>query len=239
MAESPKTTQSDSTDKSTQVWRYFKKKSRDQKPSKSTGTPGNGSLSHGRLLPFSGKNFHYFDSSSYLMGRAFTHQKVKNLLLATYKRLAHSAPKKVWGLMEASNENGGRLFPHRTHQNGLSIDFMSPLLKNEKIYHQLDYMGLNHYWMQFNNAGIYEKDRSVSIDFNHMAQHILMLDNLAPQFGLRIKKVIFKIELKDELFASTYGRKLKQSTLYFARRLDRKTNEAHDEHYHIDFEVIE
>lgn len=56
-------------------------------PSISKGTVSNGELINGKLFPFEGSNFTYFDKASYLNGKAFTHQKVKQATLATYKTL--------------------------------------------------------------------------------------------------------------------------------------------------------
>jgi penicillin-insensitive murein endopeptidase len=71
--------------------------------------------------------------------------------------------------MECSNKEGGRIFPHRTHQNGLSVDFMIPLIKNGIPYYGLDNLGANHYLLDFNNNGEYLKDTSIKIDFNMVA----------------------------------------------------------------------
>ncbi len=138
--------------------------------------------------------------------------------------------------MECSNEHGGKLFPHRTHQNGLSVDFMMPLTQGGKAYYGLDDLEKDHYWLEFDNDGNYSKDKSVAIDFDLMVQHILLLDQQARENGLKVSKVIIKIELKDEMFATSYGEKLKSSGVYVVKSLTPMINALHDEHYHIDFE---
>jgi hypothetical protein len=65
----------------------------DSLPSQSIGTVGNGKLINGRLVPFSGDNFFYFDSTSYMNKRAFVHEKVLKVVLKTYEKLENSAPK--------------------------------------------------------------------------------------------------------------------------------------------------
>lgn len=140
--------------------------------------------------------------------------------------------------MECSLQEGGQLPPHRTHQNGLSIDFMTPLIKNNQPYYKLDDMGFSHYLLGFDNNGKYAKDTSITIDFDLIAHHILLLQKHASKNGLRIKKVIFKMELKDELFDSFYGKRLKQSGIYITKHLTPFINSLHDDHYHIDFELI-
>ena len=205
--------------------------------SKSIGSVSNGSLENGYLIPFEGKNFRYFDPTSYLAGRAFVNRAVYETLLHSYNELSAISPL-FYGLMECSNEHGGRILPHRTHQNGLSCDFMSPLLKNGKSTTALNQLGADHYFMNFDNNGNYQTDKTYSIDFDAIAQHLLVLNASAHKNGLKIEKVILKIELKDELFASKYGKKLKQSGIYFANSLSHLINELHDDHYHVDFKPI-
>ncbi len=140
--------------------------------------------------------------------------------------------------METANQKGGNLYPHRTHQNGLSIDFMMPLIKDNKPYYKLDSLGTRHYLLAFNDKGEYSTDTSIKVDFNLIAQHILILNEKAKKEDLKVKKVIIKIEFKDELFATEYGKKLKKSGIYVVRGLPKMINALHDEHYHIDFGKI-
>lgn len=204
----------------------------------SSGTVSNGSLKNGRIFPFKGPNFIYFDSTSYLNKHAFTHEKVHRTVLATYQRFETILPAFEFGLMECSNEHGGKIWPHRTHQNGLSVDFMSPLLKNGVSSTDFNTIGLPHYLMDFNEDGIYTEDLTYSIDFNLMARHILLLNEEAEKNGLKIEKVILKIALKDNLFATEYGKKLKASGIYFATNLSELIDSLHDDHYHVDFLIL-
>lgn len=208
-----------------------------KKKSVSLGTVGNGKLRNGKLMPFSGENFQYFDTTSYVSDRAFVHEKVRSAALGAYKELSKSVPDRKFFLMECSHEAGGRLIPHFTHQNGMSIDFMSPVLKNNQPYYGIDTIGIPHYWLDFDASGKYSGDKSVSIDFDLIAQHILALDNNAGKNGLRIQKVILKMELHDEFFKTPNGKKVKQRGIYFAQKLTPLVNSVHDDHYHVDFEL--
>ena len=201
----------------------------------SSGTVSNGSLKNGRIFPFKGPNFIYFDSTSYLNKHAFTHEKVHHTVLATYRKFETILPHFEFGLMECSNEHGGKIWPHRTHQNGLSVDFMSPLLKNGIPTTDFNTIGIPHYLMDFDENGIYTEDSIYSIDFNLIARHILLLNEEAKKNGLKIEKVILKIALKDNLFATEYGKKLKVSGIYFATNLSELIDSLHDDHYHVDF----
>jgi len=216
---------------------YYEEKSRDKEKSISHGTVSDGSLEHGKLVPYYGDNYSYFDTASYFAGRAYLHEDVLNIALGAYQKLENTTDR-FFRIMECSNEKGGRLYPHRTHQNGTSIDFMMPLKKEGDIYYDLDTIGASHYWLTFDDNGKYSEDNSVEIDFEMMAQHILELESEARKKGWRIKKVILKIELKDELYATPSGKKIKEKGIYVVQGLSKLINALHDEHYHIDFEKM-
>jgi len=216
---------------------YYEKNKGNNLPSQSIGTPGKGSLKNGKLIPFKGHNFTYFDTQSYLNGRAFLNDKVLKSMLAAYKKFETLLPNRMFYVMECSNQNGGKLFPHRTHQNGLSVDFMMPLIKDGKPFYGLDTLGGDHYFLEFDNDGIYKEDPSISIDFNLVAQHILVLTKTAKLIGVKISKVIINTDLKDELFSTNFGKTLKTSDVYVVQKLSPLINSLHDDHYHIDFEV--
>ena len=216
---------------------YYDANKGDETPSQAIGTVGEGSLVHAKLMPYFGANYTYFDTLSYFEGRAFTHEEVKEVILATYDSLAKICDNHFY-LMELSNKEGGKMFPHHTHQNGMSVDFMMPMLKDGETYVGLDTLGAEHYWLKFDNQGRLEKDPSITVDFNLIARHVLILDYLAKKQGFKISKLIVKIEYKDELFASEYGKLLKSSGIYVVQKLTPMVNELHDEHFHIDFQKL-
>lgn len=207
-------------------------------PSQSKGKVSKGSLVNGKLFPFAGNNFRYFDTTSYLRRKAYTHERVRAATLAAYKDLEKAVPGRRFVIMECSHRDGGKIFPHRTHQNGLSIDFMMPLKKNDQPYYRLDSLGRSHYFLEFLDDGRFKKDTSISVDFDLVAQHILLLEKNARKHGLKINKVIIKIEMKKYLYATAHGKKLKQSGIYLVQSLDHLANVSHDEHYHIDFDLL-
>jgi penicillin-insensitive murein endopeptidase len=204
--------------------------------SQSLGTVSNGSLKNSALFPFSGPNFRYFDTSSYLSKRAFLNASVLKSVLECYKTLETSLNGRIFGVMECSHEHGGKLTPHRTHQNGLSIDFMTPLLFNGQLNHDLDTLGAAHYFMQFDDRGYYTVDPRYRIDFETMAQHIYTLYQIAKANGHPIEKVIWKLELQDELLATKYGKLLLKENVNFTKHFKPLINNLHDDHYHIDFQ---
>ncbi|NJC26818.1 hypothetical protein [Neolewinella antarctica] len=65
-----------------------------------------------------------------------------------------------------------------------------------------------HYLLTFDEQGKWSE--KVAIDFEITVRHLLALDDAARANGLAVQKVILKIALKDELFATPSGRKLKK-----------------------------
>lgn len=218
-----------------EIAQYMQRKMSNETESISTGSVSNGGLINGVLVPYKSKNFIYFDRDSYLEGRAFLNSMVRTVVLNSYDSLYKLMPHRYFCIMECSNEKGGDFFPHRTHQNGKSVDFMMPKKRNGKPYYGLDTLGAAHYYLRFSDEGRYARNPEIEIDFNLIAQHILILNYYANKLGSGIEKVIIKIELKDELFATYYGRLLKETDIYFAKALSPLINSLHDEHYHIDF----
>jgi len=207
-------------------------------PSTSTGTVSDGKLINGKLFPFQGANYQYFDTTSYINNRAFLNDKIRTVATGSYKQLEKEIPDRKFFIMECSNKNGGQIFPHRTHQNGLSIDFMMPLIKGNKPFYGLDTIGANHYWLDFDNEGKYSGDKNIAIDFDLVARQILSLETHARNNGYKIQKVIIKTEFKNLIFASPHGKKLKESNIYLVKSLTPMINSLHDDHFHIDFEIL-
>lgn len=217
---------------------YYQSNVNDSIESTSHGTVAGGTLENGTLIPFEGSNYSYFDASSYLGGRAFTHSKVAQITINAYTALEKQGVSRKFKVMELSRKNGGKLFPHRTHQNGLSADYMMPLEKEGKPYYELDNQGASHYLLDFDKSGTFSEDSQVVIDFDTAAKHILELERQARKLGMRIEKVIFNTFLKDELFATPNGKKLKQSGIYITQNLSPLINDLHDDHYHVDFTFL-
>lgn len=216
---------------------YYTLNNLDSLPSTSIGSPGNGTLKNAKILPPKGKNFFYFDSASYAQDRAFTHSIVREILLNTYEELDVLYPGRIFGIMEASNKNGGKMDPHRTHQNGMSIDLMYPKLKNNVPYRGLDTIGFMHYLLDFDDEGIFHDDASICIDFPTTAHHIYLLSEEAENLNYKIDKVIVYTAYLDKLLNTPYGKLLKRKGIYFAQKLSPKINSLHDDHFHVDFKA--
>lgn len=195
------------------------------------GTTAKGRLENGAQLPSTGANFSSYSTIGSLTGRTYVHSKVLAVILAAYKSLEESAPDKVFVYGETGWESGGRIRPHKTHQNGLSVDFMVPVLKDGKSV-PLPTSPLNKfgYDLEFDDNGRIE---DYSIDFPALAKHLTELHKAASAQGVKINRVIFEVPLQKHLFATPEGAKLKGLMTFSTRQAWVK----HDEHYHIDFEL--
>lgn len=204
--------------------------------STSTGTSANGSLKNAYQVDYKTNNSRYFSPLSYyLLGTSYVHSKLYNTLLESYAACEKTCPGNKFRLMECAVKKGGKVLIHRTHQNGLSVDFMVPKLKNEKQIKRYDRLGIWHYLLKFDKEGKLGKKKKVSIDFETMAKHIIALDNAAKNNGLAIRIVILKINLKDDFFKTTSGKEVKRRGIYFAQYLQKNVDNVHDDHYHVDF----
>jgi penicillin-insensitive murein endopeptidase len=207
--------------------------------SKSEGSVKKGKLVNGRRFSRKKDNYKYFSFLSYILfNRAWVHSKVLDITLDAYKECEVKHPKRKFFIMECSNKKGGEMWPHRTHQNGTSIDFGSPLLKNKRPFTRDHSYGLRHYAMKFDTNGRLLRNKKIEIDFEIMAQHILALEVAARKRNMFVKKVLLKINLKDDLFKTKSGKLLKKSNIYFAKYLQPMIDNMHDDHYHIDFGFI-
>jgi penicillin-insensitive murein DD-endopeptidase len=206
----------------------------------STGSAGNGSLENGYQVDYKSNNAKYFSFVSYyILGTAYVNSSLYQTLKDSYKECETTCPGVKFRIMECSLRKGGKTLIHRSHRNGLSVDFMVPKKKNGKQIRIYDRIGLLHYLLNFDSVGRLKLNKKVSIDFDLMAKHIIALDNAARKNGLAIRKVILKIDLKDDFFQTKDGKEIQRRGIYFARNLTKTLNTLHDDHYHIDFKIKE
>jgi penicillin-insensitive murein endopeptidase len=214
-------------------------------PSKNIGTSGEGSLINGKRLPFKGKNFQYFNYFSYIKGNCFVHGKVKQALIDAYAICETTCPGIEFTIGEGSKKNGGPyVFNHRTHQNGISIDLQLVFKKENTQYDPNNFFNAYGYGLNTDSKGNINKSIPINfypentyIDFKTNAKFLLALDDACRKNGIKIKIVILKVELKPLLFATDPGKKLLSRNLRFANALPELVNLAHDDHFHIDFDV--
>ncbi len=196
------------------------------------GTTSQGRLEGGVSLPGSGENFESYSSLGNLLGRTYVHDKVKGVVVESYKKLEGSHPDKVFMYGETGWEKGGQFAPHKTHQNGLSVDFMVPVLDGEGRSVPLPTGPLNRYGydLEFDDAGT---SGELRIDFEALGAHLVALHQAAREADIDLWRVIFDLQLQKRLFATEHGAYL-QAHVEFSKK---PAWVRHDEHYHVDFKV--
>ena len=196
------------------------------------GTTGNGRLEGGVQLPGSGANFESYGSIPELIGRTYVHSKIRDVVVTAYETLEIEQPGKVFKYAETGTRSGGEFAPHKTHQNGLSVDFMVPVLDASGRSVHLPSHALNRYGydIDFDDRGHYDGYR---IDFDALAAHIVALHRAADRHGVGVWRVLFDPRLQPYLYDSRHGE-------YIRRHVtipDKRSWVRHDEHIHVDFVV--
>lgn len=197
------------------------------------GTIAKGRLKGGVQLPPRGENFVAYSRIGVEMGRTYLHSVVRQVVLNAYAELAKTAPDKVYVYGETGFAHGDRITPHRTHQNGTSVDFMVPAMDETKQSIPLPSSPSNTfgYGVEFDNQG---RMPGIQIDFDAMAEHLYHLSIATRRHNITIKRVIFDPLLTEKLISSSRrGAELPRILPFMKTRPWIR----HDEHYHIDFGI--
>jgi len=196
------------------------------------GTVSNGRIESSVKLPLSGANFSAYSTLAATAGRTHVHSKVAAILEASYKALAATTPNVRYVYGETGWPSGGRFRPHRTHQNGLSVDFFVPVKdgNGQSVPLPTNLTDKLGYDVEFNQEAKYGE---YAIDFEALAEHLYQLDVAAKAAGSSLALVIFDAAYLPRLFATKRGAYLKENLPF----MKGKPWVRHDEHYHVDFAV--
>ncbi|MCB0630020.1 MAG: penicillin-insensitive murein endopeptidase [Saprospiraceae bacterium] len=200
------------------------------RPSISHGSVRDGRIEGAKRLPFRGDNFTTYSFPGYLFGRTFVHERVRKTVLDAFAVCKTKSPDATFVIGETGLRKGGIFHPHRTHRNGLSIDIMTPMLRNQRPYRRNHLFNLWGYAIEFDDEGRLEN--GAHIDYESLAECILAIKEAARENGLTIQKVIFDPVLRPGLFATEAGRKIRDLP-YTKNRIILR----HDDHFHVDFAV--
>ena len=196
------------------------------------GRTSNGSLSNGWKLPASGSNFSSYSTIGRMAGRTYVHSSVHEIVVEAYQALEATMPDTVYVYGETGSSDGGPFEPHKTHQNGLSVDFMVPVLDDDGKSVELPTHVLNKwgYALEFDERG---KLDELKIDYEAIAQHLYQLHSIAIEKGFEIWRVIFDPTLQKRLKATSRWGYLSENLQFSTKR----SWVRHDEHYHVDFSI--
>jgi penicillin-insensitive murein endopeptidase len=195
------------------------------------GTTSNGRLEGACQLPSDGSNFEPYSEKGVALGRTFLHCTVAEIVFEAYSAVSKSshAARFVYG--ETGLRSGGDFSPHKTHQNGLSVDFFVPVRDASDRPTTIPATESNRwgYDVEFTPQG---KLGELTIDFEAMASHLLALTDAAAARGVGIARVYFDPALQKRLETTAAWPRI--------RHLPFSTKQGwwrHDEHYHVDFEL--
>ncbi len=196
------------------------------------GTTSKGKLENGCKLPSGGDNFTSYSGLGVMLGRTYVHCKVSDVIKTAYKSLNDQYPQKVFMYGETGWASGESFKPHKTHQNGLSVDFMVPVVDKAGKSVPLPTSTFNKfgYDIEFDAEGRYE---DLTIDFEAITAHLLVIKKAADAKHVKIWRVIFDPKLQPFL-KKTKSWPAINDQIQFSKR---KSWVRHDEHYHVDFDV--
>lgn len=196
------------------------------------GTPNAGRLKNGWQLPSAGKNFHAYSSVGVFAGRNYVHNRVYRSILAAYKMLETTNPNVTYIYGETGYKEGGEFKPHKSHRNGLSVDFFVPVVNFKGEPKELN-IGITNklgYNIEFSKDAVFN---DLKIDFESIAKHIKALNTAAKNEGIEIEVIIFDNDFQKLLLNTSTGSQL-QNRITFSVK---KPWVRHDEHYHVNFKV--
>jgi penicillin-insensitive murein endopeptidase len=196
------------------------------------GSSERGRLENGVKLPSSGKNFSSYGVIPELAGRTYVHSVVRDVIVDAYTSLSELHPGKVYKFAETGLKDGGLFKPHKTHQNGSSVDFIVPVQDAQGRSVNLPTTALNKYGyaIEFDAKGRYKDYR---IDYEALAAHLVALNKAAKKHKVTLRRVIFDPKLTPNLYNTAYGEYLKKNIIIPMKN----SWVRHDEHYHVDFNL--
>lgn len=197
----------------------------------SFGVGGCGKLQGGVALPCRGPNFESFSSTACALGRNHLHPLVRDTVVEAFSTLAAKYPKRTWQYGETGKSTGGRLWPHKTHQNGLSADFFMPVVdgKGEPARVPISVFHKFGYGLEFAKNGTLD---GLRIDWKAIGSHLLALDAAGQSRGIHIERIIITPDFHRALFAQ--APEVQRLASLFMKR---EAWVRHDEHYHVDFAI--
>jgi penicillin-insensitive murein DD-endopeptidase len=202
--------------------------------SESVGTPAHGALRGGVSMPVAGDGFVTYSRLGNGLGRQYVHSRVRDTLVDAFAALHAARPERTFVLGETGFEKGGPFRPHKSHQNGLSVDVFMPVRDRGgrvALMPTAPWQTFG-YGLEFDAKG---DGDGLSIDFPSLAELILELERQAPRHGLALDRIIVAPEYVDRVIGADKSEAMAQ----LGTRLQRRPAWVrHDEHVHVDFRVL-
>lgn len=199
--------------------------------SRSVGTPASGRLENGHPIPPSGAGFVTYSYLGSALGRQYVHGAVRDLLVEALAACQRLRPDRRFVIGETGWPHGGRFWPHRSHENGMSVDVFLPVRDADGRAQKLGAWPWNRfgYGIDFDAQG---RLGDLHVDFDDLGMLLVELGARAPAFGLRVQQILVAPEYVPLLLATPAGRTMGALAGAVQRR---PVGWRHDEHVHVDF----
>lgn len=181
-------------------------------------------------LPYKGENFTAYGLAPYLTGRCYLLTPVREIVTEAYAELEADFPGREFVYLEMGWNGGGPFAPHKTHREGRSADFLTPMRNKDSGLPDNLPIGMANRWgydLRLSAAGEYG---DLVMDGSAVIRHLAALEKSAARRGWRIARVIFDPPLLARL--------RKSAEYSLVRNLPFMKGRAwfpHDGHYHVDF----
>ncbi len=198
----------------------------------SLGRPGCGALRGGVALLCSGENYEAATFATCAAGRHHLHPLVVKTVEDAYALLRQGHPSRRWQYGEMGLKDGGSFPPHKTHQAGRSADFFFPAVdaRGEPEALPIHPLNLFGYRLHFRKDGRLDED--LRLDAAALADHLLALEKAGAVHGVKVGHIILDAPFQGQVL---------QARPALARLKGRFNKKpvwiAHDQHYHVDFEL--
>jgi penicillin-insensitive murein endopeptidase len=196
------------------------------------GRVDRGSIEGAVSLPREGPNFVRLSQGPVTAGRVFVHSQVAQILQDAYAALAAQRPGIRWVYGETGLAQGGPMAPHKTHQNGTSVDLFVPVVDKDgnSVPFPLSLENGFGYKVVFDARG---RNATHAIDYANLAELLYQLHAAAKNRGSGLVLVVFQRELRGPLFETARGAWIKENIPLPAW----DDSERHDGHIHVDFAI--
>jgi penicillin-insensitive murein endopeptidase len=202
----------------------------DDTPSRSIGTSAEGRLEHGHPMPPRGFGFVTYSHLGAALGRQYVHDSVRDLFVDAFGACARARPDRRFVVGETGWPHGGGFWPHRSHENGMSVDVFMPLRDAAGAPASVPTWPWNRfgYGVDFDDKG---KLGDLRIDFDELAALLVEVGARAPSFGLRVSRFIVAPEYVPLILATPTGKTMGRLGALLSRHA---AWWRHDEHVHVE-----
>lgn len=201
-------------------------------PSRSVGSPESGLLVGGDVIPPFGPGCTTYSYLGAALGRQYVHGSVRAALLHAFADRLHDEPDRVWVVGETGWRGGGEMRPHRSHENGMSVDVFVPVIDDAGLPSRVPTWPWNRFGYGIEFDGNARAD-GLRIDFEALSAFLASVDRRSREAGVRLRRVILAPEYAPRLLDTRAARAWPGLRGIL---MQRPAWVRHDEHVHLDFQ---